>query len=64
MQDSATQGAAEFSPRGSSTVSEERLLSQPRPTARRNAAIFGVALVGVVTAFGLARRNVQMEEVE
>ncbi|MBN1659189.1 MAG: 4Fe-4S dicluster domain-containing protein [Anaerolineae bacterium] len=27
-------------------------------------AIFGVALVGVVAAFGLARRNIHMEEVE
>jgi formate dehydrogenase iron-sulfur subunit len=27
-------------------------------------AIFGVALVGVVSAFGLARRNIHMEEVE
>jgi formate dehydrogenase iron-sulfur subunit len=27
-------------------------------------AIFGAALVGVVTAFGLARRNIHMEEVE
>jgi formate dehydrogenase iron-sulfur subunit len=27
-------------------------------------AVFGVALVGVVTAFGLARRNIHMEEVE
>ena len=27
-------------------------------------AVFGVALVGVVTAYGLARRNIHMEEVE
>jgi len=53
MQDSAKQGTAEFSPRGSSTVSEERLLSQPRPTDRRNAAIFGLSLVILLIAAAL-----------
>jgi formate dehydrogenase iron-sulfur subunit len=27
-------------------------------------AIFGAALLGIVTAYGLARRNIHMEEVE
>jgi hypothetical protein len=27
-------------------------------------AVFGVALAGVATAYGLARRNIHMEEVE
>ena len=53
MQDSATQGAAGFSPRGRPLVGGDQLSSQPRPTARRTTAIFGLAVVILLLAAAL-----------
>ncbi len=62
-----TRGAAGFSPHGRSVVSDDRLLSHPRPTGPRTAPVFGLVLAILLVAatlrvYDLGGRDLWIDE--